>query len=73
MAPISIGATKEDLHKNNMGYYIPDPYNLKQDHILSEILEDQIQKLLNEDAKKAKSINGLNGKSKVASKKKETK
>ena len=56
-----------------MSYYIPDPYNLKQDHILSEILEDQIQKLLNEDAKKAKSINGLNRKSKVTSKKKETK
>jgi len=47
--------------------------NHKQQHIVTEILEDQIQKLLNEDAKKAKSINGLNGKSKVTSKKKETK
>jgi len=56
-----------------MSYYIPDPYNLKQDHILSEILEDQIHKILNKDAKKAKSINGLNSKSKVTSKKKETK
>jgi hypothetical protein len=45
-----------------MGYYIPDPYNLNQDHILGEILEDQIHKILNEDAKKAKSKNGDNGK-----------
>ena len=44
-----------------MGYYIPDPYNLKQDHILGEILEAQIQRFLNEDAKKAKSMNAPNG------------
>ena len=43
-----------------MGYYIPDPHDLKQQHIISEILEDQIQKILNEDAKKANSENGSN-------------
>jgi len=48
-----------------MSYYIPDPYDQKQEHIISEILEDQkyqIQKQLERGAEKARSKNGNNGK-----------
>lgn len=51
-----------------MSYYIPDPYDHKQQHIISEILEDQkyqIQKQLEKDAEKARFKNGNIGKEKA--------
>jgi hypothetical protein len=50
----------------------PDPYDQKQEHIISEILEDQkyqIQKQLERDAGKARFKNGYSGKEEAEAKK----
>ena len=55
-----------------MSYYIPDPYDQKQEHIISEILEDQKyqnQEQLERDAEKARSKYGYNGKEEAEVKK----